>query len=202
MVHDLHFVIFDVVFFTENIESLEFIYGLIDFAAAYEIFDIIVFHFYLCVDIFLLRLVLVHWIIVLVFFFVLVVWHNVSYIYNSCKKICYCLWFKGMHERLDIWLSKDVYYWLLHSRQSLVENALPSFFVNRTFSWTFEVFVQILVHFNVLCQLFICLLSVSLRFLKSTVQSFNLILSAFFDSFDRPILLGFQFLYFALQISR
>lgn len=81
LVHYFDFVVFDVVLLTESVESFEFINGLIDFAAADEIFDIIVLHFYFGVDVFFLRLFLVYWIVVLIFFLVLVIRHNVSYIY-------------------------------------------------------------------------------------------------------------------------
>jgi len=106
-----------------------------------------------------------------------------------------------MDERLYMRLSEDVYNWLLHSSYCLVQTALSSLLVNGTFHWVFEVLVQIFEHLNVLCQLFIRLLSISLRYLKSTVQSFNLIFSTFFDSFDSSFLLGLQSLYFALKIS-
>lgn len=61
--------------------------------------------------------------------------------------------------------------------------------------------VQLLIHVNVLSQLLIRLLTVSLRLLQSAIQSLDLVIPAFFQFSEGPLLLCLEFVDLALQIG-
>ena len=99
-------------------------------------------------------------------------------------------------------LSEDVYYWLCHLLEGLVQFALSSLLAYWSFCWVLEVLVEVCVHFYIFCQLLICLLTVSVCLFPPTVQDFNFLSLTFFkflNSFSLLFLESFKFLF---KISR